>query len=345
MDLLLSKNPIFGDCVKAHAVSDHYVKLVRSATTFNIATGFISNESIVELERLVNFRKGTLSLNLLIGMNYLDKFTHLQYNALRRLSQSLNDNGTGNVFVSKEVYYHGKMYSFEENGKCTGAFVGSSNLGSFVNSSNSLIESDVFFDGTEASIVNTRIRDIISCIGTNFVDVPDITDFRKADFSLLDNHEHVKKVTQERVNDLERKKTGAVVTIPLKTEPKSNLNTYFGKGKIKDRYSPRNWYEVELILGTDLPHKDLLPPKKVPLTVVTDDGFQFQCERQGDNAKNFRSKDNLTILGKWIKGHMEAEGALSLGELVTEDTFTKFKKRNLVLAQTSESGVWLLKME
>ena len=26
---------------------------------------------------------------------------------------------------------------------------------------------------------------------------------------------------------------------------KSNLNTYFGAGKVKNKYSPRSWYEVE----------------------------------------------------------------------------------------------------
>ena len=344
MDILLSKNPIYKNRINANTVQDYYVKLVQSATTFNIATGFISNESIVELESLVKYRKGSLSLNLLIGMNYLDKFTRLQYDALRRLSQTLYNNRIGNIFVSKEVYYHGKMYSFEENGVCTGAFVGSSNLGSFVNSSTSLVESDVFIDGDDAQKVNSRIRDIISVIGTNFADVPEITDFRSSDFSLLNNHDFVQKVTPERVTELEQKKTGIVITIPLKTKPKSNLNAYFGAGKIKNKYSPRNWYEVELIISKKNPHYNMLPPAEIPFTVVTNDGFLFQCKREGSYGKNFRSTPELTILGKWIKGHMEAEGALKLGEPVTEDILTRFGKTNLEMTKTSEEGVWLLKM-
>ena len=94
----------------------------------NIATGFISNESIAELRRLIEYRKHTLNLSLFIGMNYIDGFTKLQYDAVKELGEKLIKNDLGNVYVSPKAMFHGKMYSFLKDGECLGAFVGSALL-------------------------------------------------------------------------------------------------------------------------------------------------------------------------------------------------------------------------
>lgn len=344
MELLLSRNPQCTNNFSYNSVRDRYIELAETADQFNIATGYISNESIVELERLVNYRQNSLSVNLLIGMNYLDRFTRLQYDALKRLSQKFLEDHTGNIYVSKEVRYHGKMYSFVKNGVCTAAFIGSSNLGSFTGTSSDLIESDLFVEGNDAVLFDNRIQNIITSLGTNFADVPEVTEFQNAEFTLLNGHSFVRKLPPNRVHEIEAKQLATSIEIPLKTEPKSNLNAYFGAGKIKGRYSPRNWYEVELIINKGIPNYDLLPERDVVFTVVTDDGYEFQCQRQGDYGKNFRTLNDLKILGKWIKGHMEAEGALKLGEVVSAETLSRFGKTKLVLTKTSEPGIWTLKM-
>ena len=66
--------------------------------------------------------------------------------------------------------------------------------------------------------------------------------------------------------------------------------------KIKNRYSPRGWYEVELILNKGTEAANILPTGK-SFTVVTDDGYSFNLSRQGDYNKNLRSDSNLKILG------------------------------------------------
>ena len=53
---------------------------------------------------------------MLIGMNYLDGFTRIQYEAIKDLSSFLFDNKIGKVYVSKMAYFHGKMYSFDKEG-------------------------------------------------------------------------------------------------------------------------------------------------------------------------------------------------------------------------------------
>ena len=145
MDLLLTKNPIINS-LRAKNINDYTSKYFETATQLNIATGFISNESIAELKRLVEYRERSLNLSLFIGMNYIDGFTKLQYDAVKELGANLLANGIGNVYVSPKALFHGKMYSFLKGDQCLGAFVGSSNLGSFIGTSQNLIESDIFFE-------------------------------------------------------------------------------------------------------------------------------------------------------------------------------------------------------
>lgn len=116
MEFLLTKNPQFSGKFESREVKDFYKDLVEDADQFNIATGFVSNVSILELEDLVTYRqKNTakaMKLNLFIGMNYIEQFTKLQYDALMELNKHLQMDNLGDVFVSKELRYHGKMYSF-----------------------------------------------------------------------------------------------------------------------------------------------------------------------------------------------------------------------------------------
>lgn len=342
MDILLSKSPIV-NTVSSKSIRDYYVKLVQDADCLNIATGFISNESLVELKRMVEERENKLKLNMLIGMNYLDGFTKLQYDAVTKLNSYLCKNSIGHIYLSRGAKYHGKMYCFQKEGNCIGGFLGSSNLGSFMGTSDDLIESDVFFDNKDGDVLNQRINKIIDVLGTDFTVIPPITDFIIPTFNLLDDHTGVDKVSDEYVRGLLSKQNGHPVLIPLKTKPKSNLNTYFGAGKIKGRYSPRNWYEVEIIIGKDVEYRESIPENQ-SITVVTEDGYKFKCSRQGDYGKNFRSDGDLKILGKWIKGKMEIQGALKLGELVTAQTLLDFNKNSMMLIPTVENGVWILKL-
>ena len=328
-------------------VEEKYSTLIETADIFNITTGFVSNDSIIELSDLLRYRQSVnrkMTLNLLIGMNFLDKFTRVQYEGIRELSEYMNTDNLGKIYVSDKVRFHGKMYSFIKQKKCEAAFVGSSNLGSFIGTSKDLIESDIFVDGKDAEFLNHKICALMHILGRDFRFLEPITDFREPVFNLLDNTSFVDKLSREKLQELLGKQSGLKIEIPFKVGSKyekSNLNPYFGAGKNKNKFAPRSWYEVELILGKNLPLRDEIPQQ---FTVVTDDGYKFDCKRQGTNLKNFRSADDLKILGKWIKGHMEAEGCLKLKERVTPETLEKFKKTGLVLSKTTENNIWLLKM-
>ena len=356
MELLLSKNPIFNFHYKT--VKEHYGKLIESSDEFNIATGFVTNDSLVSLDTLLRYRQKKnhpIKINLLIGMDYLERFTRLQYDAIKELNAHITKDKLGKIMVSKEVFYHGKMYSFIENGICDNAFIGSSNLGSFIGTSDNLIESDILLKGENANILNQRILNLYSTIGTNFCDLEEITDFKEPPIHVLDNVLHVKKVSINELRNLQDTcMPDKSFVYELKKKKKSNLNTWNGAGKIKDKYSPRSWYEVELIMSEKKTDREKMRQLHFPyrekdqITVVTDDGYKFTCSLQGGNkGKNFRSDHDLKILGKWIKGHMESAGALKLNELVTSETLEKFGKSKLVFTPVSNTNysIWLLKME
>ena len=320
-----------------------YNNLVNTSTKFNIATGFISNDSIAALKQLIEFREGELKLSLFIGMNYIEGFTETQYKAIKELDCYLTSNNLGRVLLSPKALFHGKMYSFMNEEECLASFVGSSNLGSFVGTSQNLIEADVLFPQTEGKKIDDFITRITTTLGKELSVLPP-PKFIPVDSRLLDGYSNVTKLSKAAVESEMNLLTGDYVEIPLKTEAKSNLNAYFGRGKIKGKYSPRGWYEVEIIVGKNLKNRDLLPDKhNGSFTVITSDGYEFECSRQGDNSKNLRSEKDLKILGRWIKGQMENCGALEIGKPVTDETLTVFGKRNLRLEKT-QTGKFILSL-
>lgn len=344
MEIFLPSNPLIQRHIQAKSISNIFNNLVENATDFNIATGFVTNDSIAALKQIVEFREGKLKLSLFIGMNYLEGFTKPQYIAVRELNNYLLTNNLGAVYLSPKALYHGKMYSFMKNSICLASFIGSSNLGSFVGTSQNYIEVDAQFVADDGAKVNNYIYEITHSLGETFNNLPEVNNFIANDTALLKGYSFVKKLSREQLNYELANKTGEFVDIPLKTEAKSNLNTYFGKGKIKGKYSPRGWYEVEIILSKKMQNRDLIPTKDDgPFTVITNDGYEFQCLTQGDYSKNFRSEHDLKILGRWIKGQMENEGVLQIGTPITPETLSLFGKGFLRLEKTKD-GKFILSL-
>ena len=345
MEQLLTKNPMLRS-FSYKSVNDYRTALINDAAKFNIATGFITSDALVELKRIVEVRKGEFAINLFVGMNYLNGFTKLQYATLQDLNSFLNENQYGKVYVSPNALFHGKMYSFlDTNNNCLGSFVGSSNLSSFLSTTQNYIESDIYMDGVDAMTVDARILNVIQNIGVDFSVAEPIVDFLEDETDLLKGNERVSKISDDEFNSFMTTLTNRVVEIPLKTEPKSNLNTYFGAGKTPGRYSPRSWYEVELIVPKNTPNVELLPDKNSgPFKVITPKHYLFYCERQGTNSKNLRSLGDLRVLGKWIKGEMENAGVIRCGQMVTQQTLDDFCKSKIVFRESSE-GTWFVTLE
>ncbi len=125
-------------------------------------------------------------------------------------------------------------------------------------------------------------------------------------------------------------------------QQKSNLNTFFGKGRENTKTGKiprRDWYEVEIIVEKKTTKNPIYP--KGDFTAHTDDGLTFPCSTNGDYNKNFRSKDDLKILGRWLKGKLEKSGALKQFEPVTSETLQKYGRDYIRLYKLSDSDYYL----
>ena len=123
---------------------------------------------------------------------------------------------------------------------------------------------------------------------------------------------------------------------------KSNLNVYFGKGRLNTKTGkiiPRPWYEIELIASNDLNSHKYYP--KGDFLAYTDDGYIIPMRTQGDYYKNIRSKQSLQIFGIWLKGKLQRMGALGMYHPVTLDTLEEYGNDKLSLYKIEEGKYYM----
>ncbi len=338
MELLLSNYPPAK--FSNRTTQKVWLENLSRAEQVRIATGFVSSDSLIELKKIVENNERP-HIEILIGMHYFDGFTKQQYYSALALNETLQVQNRGAVYLSNSMRFHGKLYSFNKQNNCFGAIVGSSNLSSLLNSTYKLYEADCYFDGENAKTIDKSIQNLFDKLGKI------ITDFHIDNFvnnnDLLENHYGVNKVSSEELTRIVATRTDVVFDIPMKTEAKSNLNCFFGKGRKTQRnfITPRPWYEVEIIVPITVTRQPNYPVNKT-FDVVTNDGWRFACETNGQNSKNLRSQKDLTILGKWIKGKLEQSGALTMGTPVTEDVLSQYGRKAMKLSATTDANLWLI---
>jgi HKD family nuclease len=317
---------------------------VNKASSTRIASGYVSEESIADLINLyeTGYKK---PLNLIVGMHYFEGFSYGQYYALLRLADILSARNSGGVFVSTVMKYHGKVYSFCENGHYS-SIIGSSNLTKIAiakeTAAERVYDTDLYIRG---DAITSDIEKFIVDLQEKFC-----TDLKNLKFenlnivepaNIFENYLSVEKVL---IEDIQNQLTDIFFDIPLKTEEKSNLNVYFGKGRknfANGSILPRDWYEIEIIVPSTTTSKKGYPQNE-QFWVITDDGYKFECKTSGDYSKNFRSASDLKILGRWIKGRMENRRVLKTGDKVTEEALTNYGRHSMRLTKTKISNTWFL---
>lgn len=329
---------------------DTFYDLLAKSESIDIAVGYITSDSLVELQKIAELNENLSTVNLTIGMHYLENFTRAQYNAAKTLNDYLLDNDKGQVRLVTPFKYHGKLYSYSNDLGAFAGIVGSNNLGSIVEGGSRVYETSFLIDGqNEAKAVNGFIDELNRKATSNIRDC-NIQKFNESN-TVLEEHENVKKATPKEIADCLLARTATSFEIPIKgaeVSPKSNLNVFFGDGR-RDRRTglmkPRHWYEVELIVPKSVTMQPGYPVAKTPdaiFDVVTDDGWKFKCKVSGDYNKNFRSEGDLKILGKWIKGRLENDGKLMVGSPVTNETLRQYGRNTMTLTKTTISNTWYL---
>lgn len=329
--------------------TDKFFDAMVDAKQLDIAVGYVTADSLIELQKIVEFNN-LQRLNLIIGMHYFEKFTKPEYRAAMTLNAFLKQNNCGRVKLVTPFKYHGKIYTYSQNDIPVAGIVGSNNLGSIIGSNTRTYEASVYINEFNAVKKMYTFVSELSQKASDDIDMLDIRDFKEGN-PLLEGHEHVEKITDA---ELEHVKSSTIPNvsfdIPIKSGEqcaKSNLNVYFGKGRVSPNgiVKPRHWYEAEIIVPKAVTSQLGYPQadtEEAIFDVITDDGWKFKCKISGTNSKNFRSENDLKILGKWIKGRLENEGVLRVGEQVTQQTLLNYGRDNLKFTKTIIPNTWYL---
>ncbi len=338
MDIVFSKSkPIVPDS----AFADNFISFMGESDHLQIATGYVSEDSILFLKDNITGGK-KLRCDLLIGMHAFDGFTQSQYVASLELGKYLHDNKLGSVLVCRSFPYHGKFYNFINGQSHFASITGSANLTQIIPTRQRNLT---------VNITETRaLAELNSYFSQLSRACDSILEYKPSAFKehspLLQDCIGVERLSPEEVSKTHSTKTSVSFELPLKAEAKSNLNIYFGKGRENTNNGiirPRSWFEFEIIVPSQITRKKGYPKGK--FNVVTDDGWMFECKTQGDYSKNFRSTGGLATFGMWVKGRMVSSGAVKAGDFITPDMLKAFGCESLVLSATRDPKIWLLRFK
>jgi len=315
-------------------------KLFQSSQSLKIGVAYASNDSLLFLKKLIEFNQPK-HLDICLGMAYFEGLSKSQFEATKELNTFLKSSNNGGVFVSRLFPFHGKVHFFKSSSQRDSFLVGSSNLSNIVPTKGVIrrnYEVDIEIHDSKLCIETEELlNQLIQVSSSDFDSISKYLRVRENSHFLLSSRSDIENVDQEKLQMVITKSTKNSFEIPLKDAPKSNLNAYFGKGRVHPQgfVQPRHWYEVEVIVDNSVQQSALSYPANQEFIVYTDDGYRFPMKTSGDNGKNLRSRDDLTILGRWIKGRMEASPALKSGELLTSSSFDIYGRDTISLTQTS----------
>ncbi len=329
---------------------DKVTSNLAQADEATIATGYISSETIDDLsDPILKIIKRGGSFNLIVGMGYYEGLKQNQFKALDNLNKEIKkirckDNGIKLLYSRK---YHGKIYHFRKD-KEEKYYAGSSNFSpsGLMNNLETNIE---IKDKTSVSELKSFFSWLKEPKNSAYIDKVGeikITDSKRFNSiskpKILSN-----EATQFDISTINISKAPFFeisLSKRIERQPKSNLNVYFGKGRLNSKtgvVQPRGWFEAELIADKkDIIKAGSLYPKG-DFNVITDDGLTFPCKTQGSYYKNIRSAKSLAILGKWLKLKLQKKGALDPLQPVTRDTFKAYGRDSIKFYEVGKSTFYV----
>lgn len=291
-------------------------ELFQSADSVRIGIGYASNDSLLYLKKLIELNQPK-NLEICLGMAYFEGLSKSQFEATSELSAFLKEKNIGKVNIARTFPFHGKIQYFRSKKISDKFLLGSSNLSNIVpvkgvTRRNYEVDLEVS-DSRTCQKIAELLDGLFSESSTSFESISNTIQIKENENSLLASRSDVLEVGKETISYVLNNLLPNTFEIPLKDAPKSNLNAYFGEGRLNQQgfIKPRHWYEVEIIVDQAVQRSSRNYPANQDFIVYTDDGHRFLMRTSGDYGKNLRSKDDLTILGRWIKGRMEVNGALS----------------------------------
>lgn len=377
MKLLYSNILPLGTENGQETIADRFFEEARNADCIEIASGYISKASLMELDSLVE-SAGIKRILLVIGMYYVEGMAEGTYRVAMEINKKWQSSGVGEIRMVRAFKYHGKVYAFYKDGEVKSAIIGSANLGviKLEASNRRQYEVSAFTtDRDECAEIATLIAKLstASC-SVNISDATGMKIIREINTSLT-GVDTVEQIPQTEVQLYEKRKTSTSFIIPIKVPAfeerfmddgkhytKSNLNVSYAAPRSARK--ARDWFETQFTVSKSITRLEGYPEKGKPFYVVTDDGYTFKVHTTSDGNKQFSAVGDELILGRWVKGRLAAAGLVTpvnntladtqrLG-MITKEMLSAYGCDTLVLTKTTqrkedEDGnildVWVLSFE
>ncbi|MDD3167981.1 MAG: NgoFVII family restriction endonuclease [Eubacteriales bacterium] len=303
---------------------DRFNNAMKRADKIEIAVGYVSKASMLEMASLID-ENNIRNVDLIIGMYYLEGMPEGTYHAACELNGKLKKEDKGCIKLVKVMKYHGKLYVFYKDGKPFEAFIGSHNLGAIKSEASNIRQYEISAVTTNETEIDEIVKFINQLKQDNCsVDIDDALDIKiiREINNALVGQEFVSKITTDEVRAYKERMTDITFEIPLKVpatsdDPNmrgSNLNVCYANGR------KRVWWETEIVVAKAIRELPNYPEYQKPFMAVTDDGWKFLAWTCGEHNKNLYSKDDLKIMGRWIKGRLVAAGLVESVNTVENDT-------------------------
>lgn len=339
----------------------------------DIAVGYVSQPSLTEINRLI--REFHVRICLILGMYFVEGISEKTYRKTRQLNSQWMAEGLGEVRMVKSFKYHGKVYLFKKSGKPVAAVLGSANLSAIKPDAPTLRQYEVAVRFDDVTTLKECLAFINKLkqppISFNINEDQNVKIVRENNSSLKDMAE-ISDVSMRDLGLYEKHAVGTRFLLPLKVPyfkdrfiddkrhyTQSNLNTCYASPRSKRKL--RSWYEVQFTVSNSINKLPGYPQKGKPFLVITDDGHSFKVHTTSANNKQFNAVGNEQLLGRWLKGRLEAAGLVepvqdiatdtSRSGMITREMLNEYGCHSLYLQKTdkiaedengNELEVWLL---
>ena len=343
-------------------ILDCFIEQAQKADSIEIASGYISNASLEELDALVE-RYGISHVALTIGMYFIEGMPEKSYHASMKLNQKWKESGIGEIRLVRAFKYHGKIYSFIKDGECFATIIGSANMGFIKADANNRRQYEIASLTEEPSECAEFLAFIEKLkdgrCSSNIADIPNVPLIREQNVS-LDGVDRVSQVSPGGVKLYFEHQTNTSFVLPIKVPAfderfmddnkhftKSNINVCYAAPRSKRK--SRDWYEVQMTVAKEITRLEGYPEKNSPFFVVTDDGYWFKAHTTSDGNKQFSAVGDELLMGRWIKGRLAAAGLVEpvndsqldterLG-MITKEMLEAYGCNAIVFAKTDQQAL------
>lgn len=369
MQILYSNVPPLKTKEYQHTFLERFCKLAEKSDKIEIAVGYASTESLLELDSMIQ-KYSITNIRIVLGMYQIEGFPESIYHTAVKINSRWKKNHIGEILLVQPFKYHGKLYAFYKNGQPFAAFIGSHNLGALKLDASNRRQYEISAETTDIDEVN-EISDFIHTLSTSRY-ARNIADINPEDIQLihetntaLSGVELVSTVPIKTVELYAKHHIGHIFRLPLKVPTEADLEydrthddkiAKYTKSNINVCYAAprssrksRNWFETQLTVSVAVRRQEGYPEKNHPFFVVTDDGYWFKAHTTSDNNKQFSAVGDELIMGRWLKGRLAAAGLVhpvndtgadtDRQGMITREMLNAYGADNLVFCRTDQKAV------